>query len=188
MLLAVLAFAATFAAVDARSTIESSSPQTSTSAPLANSHRHRHRRHPVLGPRPLTGVRRDPIKFKKSSTEAPPSPSPSHDDLLGRCRELWRDATLDHFSGWKPTRSADVDEDEIDKKHHHGLRRRRRRHQRKTFRQRYFICDDQWAGPGSPIFFYFGNEADVELYLNATGLMWQSAPEFGAALVFAEHR
>jgi lysosomal Pro-X carboxypeptidase len=25
-------------------------------------------------------------------------------------------------------------------------------------------------------------------YLNATGLMWESAPDFGALLVFAEHR
>ena len=71
-------------------------------------------------------------------------------------------------------------------KHHHH--RRRHRATPETFKQRYFVCDDQWAGPGSPIFFYFGNEADVTLYLNATGLMWQSAPEFGAALVFAEHR
>ena len=41
--------------------------------------------------------------------------------------------------------------------------------------------------PG-PIFFYFGNEDNVELYVNHTGLMWESAEEFGAALVFAEHR
>lgn len=33
-----------------------------------------------------------------------------------------------------------------------------------------------------------GNEADVTLYLNSTGLMWETAPKFGALLVFAEHR
>ena len=33
-----------------------------------------------------------------------------------------------------------------------------------------------------------GNEANVELYLNATGLMWEHAESFGAVLVFAEHR
>ncbi|CAM9700055.1 unnamed protein product [Pylaiella littoralis] len=39
-----------------------------------------------------------------------------------------------------------------------------------------------------PIFFYAGNEADVSLYVGASGLMWENAPEFKALLVFAEHR
>ena len=56
-----------------------------------------------------------------------------------------------------------------------------------TFKQRYFVNDDWWK-PGSPIFFYFGNEDNVELYVNHTGLMWESAPDFHAMLVFAEHR
>jgi len=38
------------------------------------------------------------------------------------------------------------------------------------------------------MFFYLGNEADVTLYVNATGLMWENAPYFGALIVFAEHR
>jgi len=42
--------------------------------------------------------------------------------------------------------------------------------------------------PNGPIFFYFGNEANVELYVDNSGLMWQNAEKFGAALVFAEHR
>ena len=33
-----------------------------------------------------------------------------------------------------------------------------------------------------------GNEADVTLYLEHTGLMWENAEAFGALLVFAEHR
>ncbi len=33
-----------------------------------------------------------------------------------------------------------------------------------------------------------GNEGDVTLYVNHTGLMWEAAPDFGALLVFAEHR
>ena len=68
-----------------------------------------------------------------------------------------------------------------------------------TFQQRYFFCDTFWhrpsgsngadgKGPKGPIFFYVGNEADVQLYLNNTGLMWENAPQYGALLVFAEHR
>lgn len=51
------------------------------------------------------------------------------------------------------------------------------------FQQRYYICgmnnwvmNDTYSGP---IFFYTGNEGDVTLYVNNTGLMWESAPEFG---------
>lgn len=33
-----------------------------------------------------------------------------------------------------------------------------------------------------------GNEADVSLYVGASGLMWENAPDFKALLVFAEHR
>ncbi|EQC35917.1 hypothetical protein SDRG_06663 [Saprolegnia diclina VS20] len=57
-----------------------------------------------------------------------------------------------------------------------------------TFAQRYFVCSEFWDQDAGPIFFYAGNEADVELYLNYTGLMWESAPSFRALLVFAEHR
>eukprot|EP00040_Diaphanoeca_grandis_P012889 m.65186 g.65186 ORF g.65186 m.65186 type:complete len:539 (+) comp23530_c0_seq1:56-1672(+) len=59
----------------------------------------------------------------------------------------------------------------------------------KTFRQRYYVYDKWWdQGKNSPIFFYTGNEADVGLYVNATGLMWENGEAFGALLVFAEHR
>ncbi|KAG2492517.1 hypothetical protein HYH03_009182 [Edaphochlamys debaryana] len=92
-------------------------------------------------------------------------------DLVHQCQEKWRNATLDHFSYGDPTEKGEI----------------------ATFPQRYFVCTNQWqrqAADGStgPIFFYLGNEADVLLYLNNTGLMWESAPEFGAMLVFAEHR
>jgi lysosomal Pro-X carboxypeptidase len=59
-----------------------------------------------------------------------------------------------------------------------------------TYKQRVFLCkpdDSKWT-PNSTIFFYTGNEANVELFVNMTGLMWENAAKFNATLVFAEHR
>jgi len=89
-------------------------------------------------------------------------------DLLSKCQLRWHNTTLDHFSYAEPEKG------------------------RGWFLQRYFFCDEHWAptddGRRGPIFFYVGNEADVTLYLNHTGLMWENAPDFGALLVFAGHR
>ncbi|KAJ0410123.1 hypothetical protein ATCC90586_001608 [Pythium insidiosum] len=79
-------------------------------------------------------------------------------NLLKECQELYFTQALDHFVAISP-----------------------------TYEERYFVCDKHSRKNGS-IFFYVGNEADVELYLNNTGLMWENAEEFGAMLVFAEHR
>ena len=57
----------------------------------------------------------------------------------------------------------------------------------RSFAQRVFTNDQHWR-PGGPILFYCGNEASVELYVNATGWMWERAAAFGALLVWAEHR
>lgn len=57
-----------------------------------------------------------------------------------------------------------------------------------VYAQRLFINLDHWKGDGYPILFYNGNEADVTLYVNATGLIWESAPKLHAAIIFAEHR
>lgn len=60
---------------------------------------------------------------------------------------------------------------------------------RGQFQQRYFVCGLEYrTAAEDPVFFYCGNEADVTLYVNATGLMWESAPGFKAVMVFAEHR
>lgn len=75
------------------------------------------------------------------------------------CTTYWMTQDLDHFS-WRSLA---------------------------TFKQRYLVYDAYWAANG-PIFFYTGNEADVELYADHTGLMWENAEAFGALIVFAEHR
>mmetsp|Transcript_8029 Transcript_8029/g.11883 ORF Transcript_8029/g.11883 Transcript_8029/m.11883 type:complete len:629 (+) Transcript_8029:96-1982(+) len=56
-----------------------------------------------------------------------------------------------------------------------------------TFQQRYFVNTDHWDKKG-PILLYAGNEANVEVYINATGFMWENAPSLHAALLFIEHR
>ncbi|TYZ63936.1 hypothetical protein PybrP1_002902 [[Pythium] brassicae (nom. inval.)] len=59
-----------------------------------------------------------------------------------------------------------------------------------TYQQRYLLNDQFWdpTNRKAPVFFYTGNEGDVTLYANHTGLMWENAEEFGALVVFAEHR
>ena len=37
-----------------------------------------------------------------------------------------------------------------------------------TFQQRYLVNDDHWDINGGPIFFYCGNEGDIELFSNNT--------------------
>ncbi|KAK0415673.1 hypothetical protein QR680_012052 [Steinernema hermaphroditum] len=55
------------------------------------------------------------------------------------------------------------------------------------FQLRFLINLDHYRD-GGPIFFYTGNEGNIEGFANNTGFMWDIAPEYGAALVFAEHR
>ncbi|XP_076371487.1 lysosomal Pro-X carboxypeptidase isoform X1 [Tachypleus tridentatus] len=55
------------------------------------------------------------------------------------------------------------------------------------YMQRYIIADKHWR-PGGPMFFYTGNEGDIFMFVNNTGLMWDWAQKFKAMLVFAEHR
>ena len=56
-----------------------------------------------------------------------------------------------------------------------------------TFSMRYLINQSNWQA-GGPIFFYCGNEGDITMFALNTGFMWEIAPEFGAMVVFAEHR
>ncbi|KAL0489917.1 lysosomal Pro-X carboxypeptidase Prcp [Acrasis kona] len=56
-----------------------------------------------------------------------------------------------------------------------------------TFKQRYLINDQHWISNGS-IFFYCGNEGDIEMFYRNTGFMFDIAKQFNALIVFAEHR
>jgi lysosomal Pro-X carboxypeptidase len=58
----------------------------------------------------------------------------------------------------------------------------------RIMRQRYFTYAGYFTPTSNNILFYTGNEANVELYVNATGLMWERARELSALLVFSEHR
>ena len=75
---------------------------------------------------------------------------------------------LSHFA-WNDVDGDDDDDDEA------------------FFQTRYFVCSQYWR-KDSPIFLYTGNEANVESYIENTGLMWENAEHFNALLVFAEHR
>jgi len=57
----------------------------------------------------------------------------------------------------------------------------------RSFKLRYFINLDNFQDNG-PIFFYTGNEGSLEAFAQNTGFMWDIAPLFKAAVVFAEHR
>ncbi|XP_018027731.1 lysosomal Pro-X carboxypeptidase isoform X2 [Hyalella azteca] len=60
--------------------------------------------------------------------------------------------------------------------------------QQLTFMQKYLVNIDHWNRTGGPIFFYAGNEGSIELFALNTGFMFEIAPEFGAMVLFAEHR
>lgn len=56
------------------------------------------------------------------------------------------------------------------------------------FQQRYLINTEHWVGPQrqGPIFFYCGNEGDIEWFAENTGFVWELAPRFGAMVLFPE--
>lgn len=56
-----------------------------------------------------------------------------------------------------------------------------------TFKLRYLYNATYWSKNG-PIFFYTGNEGDIETFAQNTGFMWEIATEFNALIIFAEHR
>ncbi|CAO2830295.1 unnamed protein product [Amaranthus hypochondriacus] len=59
-----------------------------------------------------------------------------------------------------------------------------------SFSQRYLIDTDNWVGAKrrGPIFMYCGNEGDIEWFASNSGFIWEIAPQFGAMILFPEHR
>uniref|UniRef100_A0A348G600 Lysosomal Pro-X carboxypeptidase n=1 Tax=Odontomachus monticola TaxID=613454 RepID=A0A348G600_ODOMO len=57
-----------------------------------------------------------------------------------------------------------------------------------TFKLRYLVNDTWRKAENAPIFFYTGNEGRIEIFAENTGFLWETAPQFGALVVFAEHR
>lgn len=88
----------------------------------------------------------------------------SHHPGAQNCTTKWFDQYIDHFQYGAIEQSASL-----------------------FWKQRYLVYDKYYK-PGGPIFFYCGNEGQVESYADHTGLMWENAPEFNAYLIFAEHR
>ncbi|XP_037464317.1 lysosomal Pro-X carboxypeptidase-like [Triticum dicoccoides] len=58
------------------------------------------------------------------------------------------------------------------------------------FSQKYLLNDTFWRRKpnAGPLFVYTGNEGEIEWFTTNTGFMFDIAPDFGALLVFIEHR
>ncbi|KAK8762808.1 hypothetical protein V5799_025929 [Amblyomma americanum] len=61
-------------------------------------------------------------------------------------------------------------------------------HNNHSFELRYLMCDKYWDRDGGPIFIYTGNENRIDAFAESAGALWEWAPEFGALIIFAEHR
>ncbi|KAL0102798.1 hypothetical protein PUN28_018233 [Cardiocondyla obscurior] len=57
-----------------------------------------------------------------------------------------------------------------------------------TFKLRYLVNDTWQKTKDAPIFFYTGNEGNIEAFAENTGFVWEIAPQFHALVIFAEHR
>jgi lysosomal Pro-X carboxypeptidase len=83
------------------------------------------------------------------------------------CETHWYTQPMDHFSAQPPPAPFPA-----------------------SFQQRYFVCGRSQWNPNQPIFFYCGNEVDVTLFKNLTGLMYENyqTSAGNALLVFSEAR
>ncbi|GAB9465053.1 Lysosomal pro-x carboxypeptidase [Globisporangium polare] len=108
--------------------------------------------------------------FHAAHASSPVDARPKFHADASNCSELYFEQRVDHFA-WLPAAGANSSK-------------------AATYQQRYLINDQFWdpSNKRAPVFFYTGNEGDVTLYANHTGLMWENAEHFGALIVFAEHR
>jgi hypothetical protein len=61
--------------------------------------------------------------------------------------------------------------------------------QPQKWQQRWLYVDQYWnKQQGAPILFYSGNEGDIFMFYNNTGFIFELAQQFGAYVIFAEHR
>ncbi|VAI93033.1 unnamed protein product [Triticum turgidum subsp. durum] len=60
----------------------------------------------------------------------------------------------------------------------------------RVFSHKYLLNETFWRRKptAGPLFVYTGNEGDIEWFTTNTGFMFDIAPQFGALLVFIEHR
>ena len=101
------------------------------------------------------------VSAKPSGVSFRPLRGSQKSELIDRCDLKWFELPLDHFDF--ATKAE-------------------------TFQLRYYMCMEYYKSHNGSLFVYLGNEADVTLYLNHTGLMWESAEMHGAGMVFLEHR
>ena len=100
-----------------------------------------------------------------AAAAAPPTPPPRGTPGVANCTLSFFEQQIDHFNFASPPTGV------------------------ATYQQRVFTNEQYWRKDATgAVFFYAGNEADVTLYVEHTGLIWENAAAFGAKIVFAEHR
>jgi pimeloyl-ACP methyl ester carboxylesterase len=106
----------------------------------------------------------DSIQHPSSSSSSSSSSSRTyfHEDFDPNVTEYWFDTIVDHYN-FKPTAEP-------------------------TFPLRFLVNDQYYHNASSPVLFYAGNEADIFQFVNNSGFLWETAQQFQAMIVFAEHR
>lgn len=91
----------------------------------------------------------------------PPTPLQARaEGPLDRCSEHWFEQRLDHFRWWPADSGSGGSAAARGARSHAAAARDLAAPAPPlTWRQRYFVCDEHYGGPGSPIWFYAGAAA-----------------------------